>query len=90
MNTVLPKKGFVCVFFLYTGDIGYRYPDRKGEFRVLYIENIENIKSNQTPFREKIELISEYSVSFFLNITLSPHTRKICIPPTKCILPELI
>lgn len=76
MNTVLPKKGFLCVF-LYTGDIGYRYPDRKGEFRVLYLENIENIKSNQTPFREKIELISEYSVSFFEYYTFPTYQENL-------------
>lgn len=76
MNTVLPKKGILC-FFLYTGDIGYRYPDRMGEFRVLYIENIESFKSNQALFRKRIESISEYSVSFFEYYTFPTYQESL-------------
>jgi len=35
LNNLLPKSGRLY-FFVLTKDIGYRYPDRKNEFRVLY------------------------------------------------------
>lgn len=38
INNILPKKG-VLYFFVFTDDIGYRFPDRKGEFKVKYIES---------------------------------------------------
>lgn len=40
INNILPKKGILC-FFLSVDDIGYRYPDRKGGFKVIHVEDVK-------------------------------------------------
>lgn len=58
-NDLLPKEGYLS-FFIYTGDLGYRYPDQKGEFKVLYTEKLETIDIDKN-----YKTINEHQVSFF-------------------------
>lgn len=71
MNNLLPKKGVLC-FFLLVDDIGNRYPDSNGEFKVLYVENqIERF------FSKEYNIIKEYNISFFEYYTFPSYQESI-------------
>lgn len=45
-NNFIPNRGYL-LFFIYTGNIGYRYPVKRNEFKVVYINNeIVNFSDN--------------------------------------------
>jgi uncharacterized protein YwqG len=71
MNNILPRKGILC-FFLFTDDIGSRYPDKKGEFKIIYKENIHQELSIKS-----ISSIKEYSISFFEYYTFPSYQEYI-------------
>lgn len=70
-NNLLPQNGILC-FFLLVDDIGYRYPDRKGEFKVVYIESpVQNV------INEEVVTIKERSISFFEYYTFPSYQESI-------------
>lgn len=70
-NNLLPQNGILC-FFLLVDDIGYRYPDRKGEFKVIYIESpVQNV------INEEVVTIKERSISFFEYYTFPSYQESI-------------
>lgn len=73
LNNLLPQQGILC-FFILTDDIGYRYPDKKGEFKVEYLENIR-----QESFNNEFTTIKEYSISFFEYFTFPSYQENIII-----------
>jgi len=73
INNLLPKDGILC-FFILTDDNLYRYPDRKGEFKVLYIENINRENTNKA-----FMSIKEYPIRFFEHYTLPSYQENILI-----------
>ncbi len=62
-NDILPKVGYIF-FYIYSGNLGYRYPDKKGEFKVIFKESMRDF--NQTEIEiDKILTIKECEISFF-------------------------
>lgn len=74
INDLLPKDGILC-FFVYTGDIGYRYPNKKGEFKVVYIENVDDMTSGNK--FGSIKIIDERQISFFEYFTFPSYQESI-------------
>lgn len=73
INNFLNLKG-TLFFFIYTGDVGYRYPTKKDEFKVLYFEdNFELIQ------KYALSTIKEYSMSFFEFYTFPYYQENIII-----------
>ena len=75
MNNVLPKEGVLC-FFIYTKDIGYRFPDCKGEFKVMYVKDHGDELSRVKICNEK-EIINEYMISFFEYFTFPSYQESV-------------
>jgi uncharacterized protein YwqG len=67
---LLPKNGILC-FFIYTRDIGFRYPDKKGEFKVIFIKNIDNVVL-ENKFNTN-NVINECQVTFFEYFTFPTY-----------------
>ncbi|SKB73625.1 Uncharacterized protein YwqG [Sphingobacterium nematocida] len=63
-NDILPSTGLL-LFFVYTGDLGYRYPDRKGEFRVVYLDEISSTPEFVQVIDEKCQLMSFFQFYTF-------------------------
>lgn len=75
INKILPDNGFLC-FFIYTGDIGYRYPDKKGEFKVVYIQERDSSAFIRTDLQE-LPIIKESQISFFEYFTFPSYQESI-------------
>jgi uncharacterized protein YwqG len=73
MNNVLPKNGLLY-FFICTDILDYRFPDKKEEFKVLYIDNASEISSKS--FVKK-NALKEYPISFFEYCTLPSYQEGI-------------
>jgi uncharacterized protein YwqG len=71
MNSLLPRNGFLY-FFLLTDNIGFRYPDRRGEFKVVYDKF-----TRQKLSTEVNNSIREYSISFFEYYTFPSYQEDI-------------
>ncbi|WP_396179820.1 DUF1963 domain-containing protein [Flavobacterium sp.] len=71
INKILPDNGFLC-FFIFTGDVGYRYPDKKGEFKVFYIQEGNSSAFIRTDFLE-VPIIKESQISFFEYFTFPSY-----------------
>ncbi|WP_312345538.1 DUF1963 domain-containing protein [Chryseobacterium binzhouense] len=74
MSDIMPKNGILC-FFIYTGDLGYRYPSNKDEFKVLYLQDITQI--NNQSLIKKENTIEEYPISFFEYYTFPSYQEDI-------------
>lgn len=72
MNNLLNLKG-TLLFFICTDNVGYRYPTKKDEFKVLYIED-----SNEAIANKNFSAIKEYSISFFEYFTF-PSYQEFCV-----------
>lgn len=67
INYLLNFKG-TLFFFICIDDIGYRYPTKKGEFKVLYTE--DNI---ETTVNKDLFTIKKHSLSFFEYLTFPSY-----------------
>ena len=70
-NDILPVKGILC-FYLCVDGISNRYPDRKGEFKVQYLE-----KEEQESLNVEFSVIKEFSISFFELFTFPSYQENI-------------
>jgi len=73
LNDLLPRSGMLC-FFIYTGD-KERFPGRKGEFKVLYVEekDILTSASGRVASDDQFDPVKEYGVSFFDHYTFPSY-----------------
>ena len=67
MNNLLNVKGSL-LFFICIDDLGYRYPTKRDEFKILYIE--DNI---ETVINKEFFTIKEHSLSFFEYFTFPSY-----------------
>jgi uncharacterized protein YwqG len=76
INNILPKNG-ILYFFILTTDIGYRYPDKKGEYKVIYIEDPDRDKFIlKTLNNPKID-INESIINFYESYTFPSYQESI-------------
>jgi uncharacterized protein YwqG len=75
MNNILPKNGILS-FFIKTDDIGSRYPVKKDEFKVIYIQNPAEIEPVKKEIVE-IDTLTEREISFFEYYTTPLFQEKI-------------
>jgi uncharacterized protein YwqG len=73
MNNVLPKEG-ILYFFICTDNLGYRFPDKKDEFKVVYLENFSEGNNNPP---KKNNTIERYPISFFEYCTFPSYQEAI-------------
>lgn len=66
MHDILPESGFLC-FFISTNDIENRWPDKKGEFKVIYVDDVPE------PDSPGFKTIKEHGISFFEVFTLPSY-----------------
>jgi uncharacterized protein YwqG len=77
LNNILPKNGMLY-FFILTTDIGYRYPDKKGEFRVVYIEDPKQQAFYNNEFKKNLDTqINEFAINFYENYTFPSYQESI-------------
>lgn len=71
LNNILPKEGLLC-FFICIENIGSRFPEEKGEFKVKYIQenNLNLTKTNH-------ENVLNHSLSFFEYYTFPSYQENI-------------
>lgn len=74
IDNVLPPMGNLY-FFITIDDIGYRYPDREGEFKVVYSE--ENLAKADCD--ENFQTIKEYSISFLEKYTFPSYQEHLIV-----------
>lgn len=61
MNNIFPKSG-ILAFFIDTDDIGSRYPVKKNEFKVIYIQHSTEPLEKEIA---KTNTVSEWEICFF-------------------------
>lgn len=73
LNNILPKRGQLY-FFILTSDIGYRYPEGKTEFRVIY-EKGGHLENEEM----KVQTVPEHIIKFFEQYTFPSFQENIII-----------
>lgn len=75
MNSVLPKTGMLF-FFIDTNDIKDRFPDQKGEFKVIYVENPRELIDSEYTFTKQTE-INELFINFYESYSFAMYNEGI-------------
>ena len=73
LNNLLPKNGELY-FFILTNEIGYRYADRKNEFRVIFTTN----KAKRNGYAE-FHAIPEHTISFYEQYTFPSYQEHLIV-----------
>lgn len=73
INNILPKKG-ILYFFVFTNDIGYRFPDKKGEFKVIYTASPDE---NYFLKKDYSIGINELFINFYENYSFPSYQESI-------------
>jgi len=73
LNDLLPKSGLLC-FFILVNDIGNRYPDRKDEFKVVFVNNTTRGNANGNS-----EDIPAFPISFVEQFTFPSYQEDVIV-----------
>lgn len=73
INNLLPREG-ILYFYICSDDLGYRFPDKNDEFKVIYLENSSEANDNLLKIDNSIK---KYPISFFEYFTFPSYHESI-------------